>query len=226
MNDWMTVNRYDRYDRYDSTTASNAGFITSLYVILVPVLGLAVGYRILPRTWLGILLATAGLYLLSIYDLSRVSIGDLLVFLGTIAWATQVLLIGWAALRVDPIRLTIMQTFVATILCLITAFLLEGFPLEAIWETRWYLLYSGVMATSVAFTFQIIGQRTAPPAHTAMLLGLEAVFAAIAGYLLLGDRLGGVQLIGCALMLIAVLACQTGRGNRKPFLSGDAPSVS
>lgn len=204
----------------DSTTASNAGFITSLYVVLVPILGLAVGYRILPRTWLGILLATVGLYLLSIYDPSQVRIGDLLVFLGTIAWAVQVLLIGWATVQADPIRLTVIQSLVATVLCLITAFVVEGFPMEAIWETRWYLLYSGIMATSVAFTFQIIGQRTAPPAHAAMLLGLEAVFAAVAGYLLLDDRLGGVQLVGCALMLIAVLSCQTGRGNRAPFLSG------
>ena len=202
----------------DSTTASNAGFITSLYVVLVPILGLTVGYRILPRTWLGIILATVGLYLLSIYDLSRVRMGDLLVFLGTIAWAVQVLLIGWATMRADPIRLTIIQSLVATGLCLIAALIMEGFPLEAIWETRWYLLYSGIMATSVAFTFQIIGQRSAPPAHAAMLLGLEAVFAAIAGYLLLDDRLGGVQLVGCGLMLLAVLSCQTGRGTRTPFL--------
>ena len=138
----------------DSTTASNAGFITSLYVVLVPVLGLAVGYRILPRTWLGILLATVGLYLLSIHDLSKTSIGDLLVLLGTAAWAFQVLVIGWATTKTDPIRLAIIQTGVAAVICMVTALLVEGFTLESIWAARWYLLYSAVKATDVAITAQ------------------------------------------------------------------------
>jgi len=210
----------------DSTTASNAGFITSLYVVLVPVLGLAVGYRILPRTWLGILLATVGLYLLSIHDLSKTSIGDLLVLLGTAAWAFQVLVIGWATTKTDPIRLAIIQTGVAAVICMVTALLVEGFTLESIWAARWYLLYSAVMATSVAFTFQIIGQRNAPPAHAAMLLSLEAVFAAAAGYLLLAEHLTNIQFVGCGLMLIAVLVCQAHRGDRRSFLPDDSTAVS
>tara|TARA_B100001059_G_scaffold10879_1_gene8852 strand:- start:11819 stop:12745 length:927 start_codon:yes stop_codon:yes gene_type:complete len=206
----------------ESTTASNAGFITSLYVVLVPILGLAVGYRILPRTWVGILLAVGGLYLLSIYDISKTSFGDLLVLLGTFAWAIQVLIIGWATVRVDTIRLTLIQTGVAACVCMIAAVVMEGLEFESIWAARWYLLYSGVLATSVAFTLQIIGQRHAPPAHAAMLLSLEAVFAAVAGYLLLDDRLTDVQIVGCVLMLIAAMTCQTGRGKRRPFASGTA----
>ncbi|MDG2200086.1 MAG: DMT family transporter [Phycisphaerales bacterium] len=210
----------------ESTTASNAGFITSIYVVLVPVLGLAVGYRILPRTWMGILLATVGLYLLSIYDLSKVSIGDLLVLLGTFAWAFQVLVIGWATRKSDPIRLAIIQTGVAAVVCMVAALIMEGIAMEPIWAARWYLLYSAVMATSVAFTFQIIGQRSAPPAHTAMLLSLEAVFAAVAGYLILDDRLTSIQLVGCGLMLVAVLVCQAHRGTRRSFLPDRSTSVS
>lgn len=171
---------------------------------------------------MGILLAVLGLYLLSIYDISKTSFGDLLVLLGTFAWATQVLIIGWATVRVDTIRLTLVQTGVAACICMIAGIAMEGLDFESIWAARWYLLYSGVMATSVAFTLQIIGQRHAPPAHAAMLLSLEAVFAAVAGYLLLAERLSDVQIVGCVLMLIAVMMCQTGRGKRRPFNAVDA----
>lgn len=208
------------------TSASNAGFITSLYVVVVPILGLCVGYAIRLNTWIGIGLATIGLYFLSVYDFDEVNIGDMLVLLGTIAWAVQVLVIGWASPRTDPIRLAVIQTSVAGVICLLVAIIVEGLAWDSIWAARWYLLYSGVLATSVAFTLQIISQRDAPPAHAAMLLSLEAIFAAIAGYIFLHERFTDFQLLGCVIMLAGILVVQVKRSERRRYLDKAGPMIS
>ena len=203
----------------ERTTAGKAGFITGLYVILVPMLGLLVGYVVRPTVWIGACVALAGLYLLSIQGVAEINIGDVLVFLGTFAWATQVLIIGWASPRSDPIRLAVMQTAVAAVLTLIAAAIVEGLSWHQAWAARWPLLYSGILATSVAFTLQIIGQKKSPPALAAIILSLEAVFAAIAGWALLKEELGTKQLIGCGLMLTGILLAQIQVGKRTEYMT-------
>jgi len=201
----------------ERTSAGNAGFITGLYVILVPVLGLFIGYVVRITVWSGALVAIFGLYLLSIQGGREINPGDVLVFLGTFAWAFQVLVIGWASPRTDPMRLAVLQIGVAAALTIIAAAIVEGFTLDTLLAAKWPLLYSGILATSVAFTFQIIGQQRTPPAVAGMLLSLEAVFAAVAGYFLLGELLGTMQLIGCGLMLAGILISQLNPGRRRRF---------
>ncbi|MBM43955.1 MAG: EamA family transporter [Phycisphaerae bacterium] len=201
----------------ERTSAGNAGFITGLYVILVPLLGLFVGYVVRITVWSGALVAIFGLYLLSVQGEREINPGDILVFLGTFAWAFQVLVIGWASPRTDPMRLAVLQIGVAAILTIIAAAIVEGFTLESLLAAKWPLLYSGILATSVAFTFQVIGQQRTPPAVAGMLLSLEAVFAAVAGYFLLGELLSTTQLIGCGLMLAGILISQVNPGRRRTF---------
>ena len=203
----------------EQTSAGNAGFITGLYVILVPMLGLFIGYVVRATVWVGAALAIIGLYLLSIQGVEQVNTGDLLVFLGTFAWAAQVLIIGWASPRCDAIRLAVIQTSVAAVITLVAAAIVEGLAWHAAWEARWPLLYSGILATSVAFTLQIIAQKHTPPALAAIILSLEAVFAAAAGWLLLHEQLGTVQLAGCGLMLGGILLSQLHPRKRRSFLS-------
>lgn len=188
------------------STASAAGFITGLYVLFVPVLGLFVGLRTHPALWGGAGLAAAGLYLLSMGVDLRMSWGDTLVLLCAGAWAMHVLLIGRFSPRCDAIELATAQFLVTGV---VAALNLQAFPsVETIRDCLWPLVYLGPVAVGVAFTLQVVGQRTAPPAHAAVILSLEGLFAAIFGAWLGGERLFSAQYVGCALMLAGILLAQ------------------
>lgn len=191
------------------TTAGKAGFITGLYVVIVPLLGLCLRRRTAPATWAGAGLAAVGLYVLSVPADWRVNPGDLLVLAGAGVWAGHVLLVGHFSPRVDPFELSAVQFATAAALSLLVAGLMEELRPVSWVAARWAVLYSGVLSVGVAFTLQVIGQRRAPPAHAAILLSLEAVFAAVAGGLVLGESLSRRELIGCALMLAGMLASQS-----------------
>lgn len=201
------------------TTAAKAGFLTGLYVVFVPLLGLLLKHRLDWNTWLGTLLAAMGLYFLSITDGFRLAQGDGLVLLGAVVWAAHVLLLGHLAARRDPLRLAADQFLVVALLAAVAAILFE--PLEfSGWLSVWpWVLYSGVFAVAIAFTLQAVGQAKAAPAHCAILLSFEAVFAALAGYTLLGERLSLREIGGGCLMFCGILASQIGR---KPDPSSDA----
>ncbi|MFZ4721675.1 MAG: DMT family transporter [Phycisphaerales bacterium] len=188
------------------STASAAGFITGLYVLFVPVLGLFVGLRTHPALWGGAGLAAAGLYLLSMGVDLRMSWGDTLVLLCAGAWAVHVLLIGRFSPRCDAIELATAQFLVTGV---VAAMNLRELPsAEAIRECLWPMVYLGPVAVGVAFTLQVVGQRTAPPAHAAVILSLEGLFAAIFGAWLGGERLHATQYVGCGLMLMGILLAQ------------------
>jgi drug/metabolite transporter (DMT)-like permease len=188
------------------STASAAGFITGLYVLFVPVLGLCVGLRTHPALWMGAVLAAAGLYLLSVGVELRMSWGDRLVLLCAVAWAAHVLLIGRFSPKCDAIELATAQFLVTGIVATLN---LQQMPtMEAIQASVWPLLYLGPVAVGVAFTLQVVGQRTAPPAHAAVILSLEGLFAAIFGAWLGGERLFTAQYVGCGLMLVGILLAQ------------------
>lgn len=188
------------------STASAAGFITGLYVLFVPALGLFVGLRTHPALWGGAGLAAAGLYLLSMGVDLRMSWGDTLVLLCAGAWAVHVLLIGRFSPRCDAIELATAQFLVTGV---VAALNLQQVPsVDAIRECLWPLLYLGPVAVGVAFTLQVVGQRTAPPAHAAVILSLEGLFAAIFGAWLGGERLYAAQYVGCGLMLVGILLAQ------------------
>jgi drug/metabolite transporter (DMT)-like permease len=190
------------------TTAGKAGFITGLYVIIVPILGLI--WRQQPRigTWIGTFLAAIGLYLLSITEKFTIELGDLLVLIGAFFWAAHVLIIGWLSPRINPIKLAFSQYVACSILSLITAFIIEVITFNSIVAAVIPILYGGLLSVGIAYTLQVVAQRDSHPAHAAILLSLEAVFAAIGGWLILGEIISPRGLVGCGLMLFGMLLSQ------------------
>ena len=187
------------------TSAGKAGFITGLYVVIVPLLGLF--WRQHPRigTWLGGILAAIGLYFLSINEEFSISFGDLLVLIGAFFWAGHVLLIGWLAPQVNSLKLASAQFAVCSLLSFLTALAIETMSFASIWQAAVPILYGGLGSVGIAYTLQVIAQRDAHPAHAAIILSFEGVFAAIGGWLLLGEMLSLRGLFGCALMLAGIL---------------------
>lgn len=190
------------------TSAGEAGFITGLYVVFVPLLGIMVGYLVRWTVWVAVAVAVVGMWLLSVQGKAHFNVSDLLVLAATIPWAIQVLIVGWLALRLDAATIAVTQTGIAAVLTLVTAVIIEQpstGPILSLWPE---LLYSGGLAVGVAFFLQTLGQQDAPPAHTAVLISMEAVFGAIAGWYWLSEQLTGTQLVGCVLMFAAILIAQ------------------
>jgi len=190
------------------TTAGKAGFITSLYVVLVPIIGRILGQRIGLSVWAGAVLAVAGLYLLSFTGSFAVGRGDLPVLIGAFFWAVHVHLIGYLAKRANPLRIACLQFVTCSALSLVAALPYEEIAIVPIRQATVPILYGGVLSAGVAFTLQVICQRTSPPAHAAIVMSLETVFAALAGYVILHERLGPRDLAGCALMLAGLIVVQ------------------
>ncbi len=190
------------------TTAGKAGFITGLYVIMVPVLGLFWKQQPKIGTWIGAILAAIGLYFLSVTEQFTIEMGDLLVLIGAIFWAAHVLIVGWLSPRINPIKLAFSQYVACSILSLITASVVELITLSSIFEAAIPILYAGLLSVGIAYTLQVIAQRDAHPAHAAILLSLEAVFAAVGGWLILDEIISPRGLVGCGLMLAGMLLSQ------------------
>lgn len=190
------------------TTAGNAGFITGLYVILVPVFGMFTGQKAGVNLWGGAILATFGLYFLSVSESFSMSKGDALVLTGAVFWAVHVLYTGWLSPRTSVMRLAITQYTVCAVLSFLAALIFESNSLEGIYDAAIPLLYGGFLSVGVAFTLQIVGQKKAPPAHTAIILSLEAVFAVIGGILILSESMTDRKWLGCSLMLCGMLLAQ------------------
>ena len=190
------------------TTAGNGGFITGLYVVFVPILGLFIRHRPSIFVWIGVLLAAAGMYFLSVTDDFHISKGDLYVLGCAFVWAFHVLYIGYVSPRVDALKLALMQYIITSILSLAIAVLFEKIVWQAIVDAMVPLLYGGIFSVGIAYTLQIVGQKKAPPAHAAIILSSEAVFAAFGGWLILHEVLSSRALLGCALMLAGMVLAQ------------------
>ncbi|MFY9398390.1 MAG: DMT family transporter [Desulfomonilia bacterium] len=190
------------------TTAGHAGFITGLYVVLVPILGTMMNQRTSTGTWAGAVLAVAGLYLLCVSEGLTVAAGDGLVLAGAFFWAAHVLVIGCFAPKADSYELAFLQFAACAVLSLGVAAFTEPIELGPIGAGAVPILYGGVMSVGIAYTLQVVGQRHAPSSHAAIILSLESVFAALGGWLLLDEHLTGRQLAGCSLMLAGMLASQ------------------
>ncbi len=193
------------------TTAGNAGFITGLYVVLVPIIGIALGQHTSTYTWIGAGCAAAGMYFLSVTQGLTISFGDLLELLGAFFWAVHVLVIGLYAPRLDAFRLAFIQYASCAILSLLVAALYETVTLPSLEQALLPILYGGVISVGIAYTLQIVGQKEAPSSHAAILMSLESVFAALGGWLMLNEQLSARQLAGCMLMLTGMLLSQLSR---------------
>ncbi|HSB79817.1 MAG TPA: DMT family transporter [Candidatus Methylomirabilis sp.] len=190
------------------TTAGNAGFITGLYVILVPIIGIALGHRTQAGTWVGAALAAVGLYLLSVTDQFAVSPGDVLVLIGAFFWACHVHIIGWLSPRQDPLNLACLQYTTCSLLSLIVSVAIEQNTLSRYVSAAIPILYGGILSVGVAYTLQVVAQKQAKPAHAAIILSLEACFAAIGGRIILGEILTRRAMMGCVLMFCGMLISQ------------------
>lgn len=190
------------------TSVAKAGFITSLYIVFVPIAGLLLKRRAHPMIWICALIAVSGLYLLSVTEDLTVSKGDLMELGCALVFTLHILAIDYFAARADVVRMSCIQFFVFSALSAIPMAVLEQPSwqgLGAAWPT---LLYAGMFSGGVAYTLQMFGQRNIEPAAASLLLSPEAVFAALAGWVLLGQTLSARELTGCALVLSAVLLSQ------------------
>lgn len=193
-----------------TTTVTNAGFLTGLYVIFVPIL-MVVFLRRFPHPviWPGALLALAGIWLLSGGDLSALNTGDALVILCALFWACQVLLIGiYGARSGRPLTLSAIQFAICAVLGLVAGALTEPVAWNAIVEATPEILYAGVFSSGLAFTLQVIGQRYTSSAQAAIFLSSEALFAALFGAVFLGERIAAAGYLGCLFIFVAMLAVE------------------
>jgi len=198
------------------TTAGKAGFLTALYVVIVPIIGLFFKKRPGIFLWLGVVLAVTGLYFLSMDEQFTLGKGDVPVLICALIFSFQILAVDHYSPLVDGVKLSCIQFFVAAVLSAIAMFIFEKPDLTAIYSARIPLLYTGVLSCGIAYTFQILGQKTTPPAVASVIFGLEAVFAAIFGWLLLNEQLTERELIGAVLVLLAVMLSQlTIKPNKK-----------
>ena len=190
------------------TSAGKAGFITGLYVILVPLLGYLWGRKAHPAHWAGAILAVSGLYFLSVRENFSMSLYDLIVLAGAFLWAVHVHLISRFSDQVGPLRLSVMQFAVCGLLSVCAAFLFETPSAADIAGGLWPILYGAFLSVGLAYTLQVVAQRTADPTHAVVILSLEGVFAALGGWLVLGEVLSLRDLLGSGLILVGMLISQ------------------
>ena len=206
------------------TTAGKAGFITGLYVVIVPLFGLFFKQRVGIATWIGAVICVIGLYLLTITSDFHAMIGDIYVLCGAFIWAGHVIAIGHYSQKIDAIKLALFQTVVCAVLSLVASVIFETTTLDAVLNAKIPILYAGIFSAGIAFTCQIIGQKHSPPAHSAIIMNLESVFAVIGGFLILGEILHGNAWAGCSLMLAGMILSQLSRGHS--FAKGTTPSAN
>jgi len=190
------------------TTAGKAGFITGLYVVIVPLLGML--WRQWPGWggWVGAIIAAIGLYFLSVTEEFNLAPGDAWVLASAFLFAMHVLLLGYLSPRVDALKLACAQYAICCFLSLVVAGFAEIITLHGLRQATIPILYGGVMSVGVAYTLQVVAQKVAPPTHAAIILSLEAVFAALAGWLILDEVLTSRGFLGCGLMLTGMIVTQ------------------
>ena len=190
------------------TTAGKAGFLTAMYIVMVPVFGIFLKRKISYMVPVSVCLAVAGLYLLSFAGVSQINMGDILMLLCAVMFAIQILVVDHFAPDVDAVRLNCIQAGVVSIASLIITLFAEEVQLPALMDCWLPLCYTGFLSMGAAYSLQIIGQKHVEPATAALIMSLESVFAALFGWLLLKEVMSIGEILGCALMFIAVVLSQ------------------
>lgn len=190
------------------TTAGKSGFITALYIIIVPLLGIFIKKKVPLKVWLCVLIAMIGFYLLSINEGFAINKGDLLTLICSFFFSFHILLIDYYSPRVDGVQMSSIQFFVAGIISLIATFTFEDPQISAILSAWAPILYAGVLSCGVAYTLQVVAQKNTDPVVASLLLSLESVFAVIAGWLILIQSLSLKEGFGCVLVFIAIVITQ------------------
>ncbi len=190
------------------TTAGNAGFITGLYVVFVPIAGLFLGHKTNWLIWTGVLLAGIGLYFLSVTADSQINKGDLLVLICAIVWTFHVLVIAKYSPLVDTLKLAFIQFVVCSLLCMSFAFIFDDVSIKGIIDAALPIAYGGFLSVGIAYTLQVFVQKNAHPTAAAIILSLESVFAAIGGWIFLSEPASLRGIFGAALMFAGMILAQ------------------
>ena len=198
------------------TTAGKAGFITALYILIVPLLGLILGKKVGIKTWIGVALAVAGMYLLCIKEGFSISYGDFMVLLCALVFSLHILAVDYFSPRVDGIRLSCIQFFVCGCISAVPMLVWEHPELFQIIRAWQPLAYAGVLSSGVAYTLQIVTQKHLNPTVASLLMSLESVFAVLTGWLVLNERLSLKELLGCVLVFTAIILAQLPQKQKKP----------
>lgn len=194
------------------TDAGKAGFLTAMYIVIVPLLGLAFGQRLRRSALLSVALAVAGLYLLSCRGPAGIQRGDVLLIAAAFAFAIQITLVDRLSAGLNSFRFNCIQSLTVCLLSL--PWMLREAPTAAgIAQCRGALLFAGVLSMGVAYSLQIVGQKHVQPTAASLIMSLESAFAALGGWWLLGERMTGAELTGCALMFAAVVISQFPTGS-------------
>lgn len=191
-----------------NTTAGKAGFITDLYIILIPIAEIVLGKKIKKSVWPCAAIAVVGLYLISVSDNFTISSGDVLVLIGSLFWTVQMLLVDKYSKRFNIIKLSFVQYMTTAVISIIIAAFTEEITAEGIIASVGPMLYTGIMSVGVAYTLQTVGQRYAKPSTAAIILSTESVIAAVAGTVILHEEMSLRTIIGCVLMITAMVLIQ------------------
>ena len=191
-----------------TTDAGKTGFITALYIVVVPLMGIFLGKRTNLFTWLSVIIAVVGMYFLCVTTQLTIASGDILLLVSTIFWGIQILVIDHFAPHVDCLKLSCAEFLVTGLLSLPPMFILEQPNIESIMGCLLPMLYAGALSCGVAYTLQTVGQKYTHPTVASIIMSLESVFAVIAGFIVLSERLTQREAVGCVLMFIAVIISQ------------------
>ena len=192
----------------ETTTAGKSGFITALYIVIVPVLGLLLKKRPPRAIWISVALAVAGLYCLCITESFSVAAGDFYTLLCAFCFSAHILVIDHFTQKVDGVQLSCVQFFVMTVISGIGMLTTESVSWPVVASCAGPILYAGLLSSGVAYTLQILAQKGSNPTVVSLLLSLESVFATLAGVVVLHDQMSGREYLGCVLMLAAVILAQ------------------
>lgn len=190
------------------TTVGKAGFITAMYIIIVPILGLFFRKKCPVTVWLGVVLAVGGLYFLCMAEGFSVQLGDFLVFLCAVAFSVHIMVIDHFTQLVDGVKMSCIQFLVCGVLSGVCMFLFERPDLQNILAAWQPILYAGILSCGVAYTLQIVGQKGMNPTVASLILSLESVISVLAGLVILGQMLSGREVVGCVLMFAAIVLAQ------------------
>lgn len=193
-------------------SVGKSGFLTALYIVIVPVLGIFAGKKPGRKLWAAVVLALAGLYLLCMKSGSfGLQFYDIILILCALTFSFHILVIDHFSARVDGVRMSCIQFLVCGILSLIPALLLEHPSFAALQMAAQPILYTGILSCGVAYTLQIIGQKDVNPVVASLIMSLESVISAIAGWILLGETLSGREIGGCVIMFAAIILATVDR---------------
>lgn len=199
---------FQQFGMWLDASAGDAGFITALYILIVPVAGLFFGKKVGIKVWIGVIIALLGLYLLT--EKFSFNAGTFMVLICAFVFAAHIMVVDYFSPRVDGVRLSCIQFFVTAILATVLMFIFEKPSLNAIIDAAIPILYAGVMSSGIAYTLQIVGQKYTDPTVASMIMSLESVFALLSGMMLQPDENPAklIKLLGCAAIFVAIIIAQ------------------